>query len=160
YLPDFPHADSITIDMLVMHRSGVGDFFNDAYDAMDKSKLRHNHDYLALFRDQPLWFAPGTSERYSNGGYALLGEVIAKARGADYYEYLGRHLFAPAGMKSTLYPIEGDGTPKVARGYTSERANGGERDNQFSRPARGSAAGGGYSTAADLLKFDKALLAG
>jgi CubicO group peptidase (beta-lactamase class C family) len=52
YLPDFPHADSITIDMLARHRSGVGDFFNDAYQAMDKSKLRHNRDYLALIRDQ------------------------------------------------------------------------------------------------------------
>ena len=158
YLPDFPHADSITLDMLASHRSGVGDFFNDAYQAMDKSKLRHNRDYLALIRDQPLWFAPGTSERYSNGGYALLGEVIAKASGEDYYEYLAKHVFTPAGMKSTGYPIEGDGTPNVARGYTRRDAGGGERDNESTRPARGSAAGGGYSTASDLLKFDHALL--
>src|SRR5262249_52303448 len=157
-LPDFPHADSITLDMLVTHRSGVGDFFNDAYDAMDKSKLRRNHDYLALIRDQPLWFAPGTAERYSNGGYALLGEVIEKVSGEDYYAYLAKPLFAPAGMKTTLYPIEGDGTPRLARGYTREGADDGERDNLLSRPARGSAAGGGYSTAADLLSFDKALL--
>jgi D-alanyl-D-alanine carboxypeptidase len=157
YLPDFPHADSITVDMLARHRSGVGDFFNDAYQAMDRRKLRHNRDYLALIRDQALWFAPGTSERYSNGGYALLGEVIAKASGEDYYDYLARHVFTPAGMKSTGYPIEGDGTPKVARGYTQE-GGGDERDNQGTRPARGSAAGGGYSTTADLLKFDHALL--
>jgi CubicO group peptidase (beta-lactamase class C family) len=159
YLPDFPHAGEITVEMLAAHRSGVGDFFNDAYDAMDKSKLRHNRDYLQLFRDQPLWFEPGTSERYSNGGYALLGEVIAKASGEDYYEYLAKHVFTPAGMKRTLYPIEGDGTPNVARGYTRRDAGTGERDNQGTRPARGSAAGGGYSTAADLLKFDRALLA-
>jgi CubicO group peptidase (beta-lactamase class C family) len=158
YLPDFPHADSITIDMLARHRSGVGDFFNAAYQAMDKSKLRHNRDYLALFRDQPLWFAPGTSERYSNGGYALLGEVIAKASGEDYYEYLAKHVFTPANMKSTGYPIEGDGTRNISRGYTRRDAGDGERDNQDSRPARGSAAGGGYSTAADLLRFDHTLL--
>jgi CubicO group peptidase (beta-lactamase class C family) len=162
YLPDFPHADSITLDMLASHRSGVGDFFNDAYDAMDKSKLRHNHDYLALIRDQPLWFAPGTSERYSNGGYALLGEVIAKASGEDYYVYLAKHVFGPAAMKHTGYPIEGDGTPNVARGYTRLDAGDGERDNEHdnvaTRPARGSAAGGGYSTTADLLRFDRALL--
>jgi len=159
YLPDFPHADSITLDMLTSHRSGVGDFFNDAYRAMDKSKLRHNHDYLALIRDQPLWFAPGTSERYSNGGYALLGEVIAKASGEDYYAYLAKHVFGPAAMQHTGYPIEGDGTPNVARGYTLLDAGDGERDNQGTRPARGSAAGGGYATASDLLRFDRALLA-
>lgn len=159
WLPDFPHADSITIAMLCEHRSGVGDFFNDAYRAMDRSQLRHNHDYLALIRDQPLWFAPGTSQRYSNGGYALLGEVIEKASGEDYYDYLAAHVFDPAGMAHTGAPIESGGTPGLARGYTTEGADpGGERDNAPTRPARGSAAGGSYSTAADLLAFDRALL--
>jgi CubicO group peptidase (beta-lactamase class C family) len=161
YLPDFPHADSITIDMLCEHRSGVGDFFNEKYDAMDRSKLRHNRDYLDLIRDQPLWFAPGTSQRYSNGGYALLGEVIAKASGEDYYDYLAKHVFAPAGMTATGAPIEGDGTKGLAHGYTREgAAPGKERDNVATRPARGSAAGGLYSTARDLLAFDHALLGG
>ena len=160
YLPDFPHADSITIAMLCAHRSGVGDIFGASYDAMDKAKLRHNRDYLALIRDQPLWFAPGTSQRYSNGGYVLLGEVIAKVSGEDYYDYLTKHLFGPSGMTATGYPIEGDGTPRIARGYTrTGAAAGAEADNVTTRPARGSAAGGGYSTAADLLIFDRALFA-
>ncbi len=160
YLPDFPHADEITLDMLCQHRSGVGDFFNAKYDTTDHSKLRHNRDYLELIRDQPLWFKPGTSERYSNGGYALLGEVIAKASGEDYYDYLAKHVFGPAGMTATGAPIEGDGTRALARGYTREGApEGQERDNVATRPARGSAAGGSYSTTADMLAFDRALFA-
>jgi len=160
YLPDFPNADSITIAMLCAHRSGVGDFFGTAYDAMDKAKLRHNRDYLQLIRDQPLWFSPGTSQRYSNGGYVLLGEVIAKASGEDYYDYLTKHVFGPTGMTSTLYPVEGDGAPRIARGYTSKgAATGAEADNVTTRPARGSAAGGGYSTTTDILTFDHALFA-
>ena len=160
YLPDFPHADSITIAMLCAHRSGVGDFFNAAYDAIDKAKLAHNRDYLQLIRDQPLWFAPGTGQRYSNGGYVLLGEVIAKAAGEDYYDYLARHVFGPAGMTATGAPVEEDGTKGLARGYTKHGAASGERDNVATRPARGSAAGGSYSTLADLLAFDRALTAG
>jgi CubicO group peptidase (beta-lactamase class C family) len=161
FLPDFPHADEITIEMLTEHRSGVGDIFNEHYQAMDHSKLRHNRDYLALIRDQPLWFPPGTSNRYSNGGYVLLGEVIAKASGEDYYDYLAKHVYGPAGMKQTGAPIEGDGTPGLARGYTREGApEGKEADNAKTRPARGSAAGGSYSTTADLLAFDRALLGG
>lgn len=161
YLPDYPHADSITLDMLCAHRSGVGDIFGPAYDAMDHTKLRHNRDYVPLFRDQPLWFAPGTSQRYSNGGYVLLGEVIARASGEDYYDYLAKHVLGPAGMTATGWPLEGDGTPGLARGYTRQgAAAGAERDNVATRPARGSAAGGGYSTAADLLAFDRALFAG
>ena len=159
YLPDFPHADEITIEMLTEHRSGVGDIFNDRYQAMDRSKLRHNLDYLALIRDQPLWFPPGTAKRYSNGGYVLLGEVIAKVSGEDYYDYLAKHVYGVAGMNQTGAPIEGDGTKGLARGYTREGApRGQEADNAKTRPARGSAAGGSYSTAADLLAFDRALL--
>ena len=170
FLPRFPHADSITIAMLCSHRSGVGDIFTARYQSMDRAKLRHNRDYLALIRDQPLWFAPGTSERYSNGGYVLLGEVIAKASGEDYYEYLAKHVFTPAGMSATGAPIEGDGAKGVARGYTRATAEHavaapgageqGERDNVATRPARGSAAGGSYSTTHDLMAFDRALLSG
>jgi len=161
YLPDYPNADAITLEMLCEHRSGVGDFFGPAFDAMDRSRLRHNRDYLPLFRDRPPWFAPGTSQRYSNGGYVLLGEVIARVAGEYYYDYLAKHVFGPAGMSATGYPIEGDGTPGLARGYTREGAPAGEeRDNLATRPWRGSAAGGGYSTATDLLVFDRALFAG
>ncbi len=158
WLPDYPHADAITLEMLCEHRSGVGDIFGPAFEAADRSKLRHNRDFVPLFRDAPPWFAPGASQRYSNGGYVLLGEVIARASGEDYYDYLARHVFGPAGMKATGYPIEGDGTQGLARGYTREGArDGAERDNVPTRPARGSAAGGGYGTAADLLAFDRAL---
>jgi CubicO group peptidase (beta-lactamase class C family) len=157
FVPDFPNADSITIAMLCEHRSGVGDFFNDRYDHMDRAKLRHNHDYLQLIRDQPLWFKPGTSERYSNGGYALLGEVIAKASGEDYYDYMAKHVWGAAGMTATSAPIEGDGTKGLAHGYTAKAGKSGEIDNVSTRPARGSAAGGSYSTLADLLAFDRAI---
>ena len=143
------------------HRSGVGDICNERYAAMDHAKLRHTRDYLQLIRDQPLWFDPGTSSRYSNGGYVLLGEVIAKASGMDYYDYLASHVFTPAGMKATSAPIEGDGTPGLARGYTRQGVKAGEeRDNVVTRPARGSAAGGLYSTIDDYFAFDQALMCG
>ena len=50
--------------------------------------------------------------------------------------------------------------PNLAEGYTrGERGDEPLRRNIYSRPARGSAAGGGYSTADDLLAFTRALLA-
>jgi CubicO group peptidase (beta-lactamase class C family) len=117
--------------MLAAHRSGVGDFFNDAYQAMDKSKLRHNRDYLQLIRDQPLWFAPGTSERYSNGGYALLGEVIAKASGEDYYDIPDASTSSPRGHEAhAATRSRATALPGVARGYTRRDAGDGERDDE------------------------------
>lgn len=161
FLPDFPHADEMTVHMLAKHRSGVGDIFNEKYRAMDHTKLLHNRDFLPLIRDQALLFEPGTKQRYSNGGFVLLGEVIAKTTEMDYYDYLAKYIYLPAGMKATAALVEGDGTPNVARGYTKGGVvNGVERDNLETRPWRGSAAGGSYSTVDDFLRFDQALVKG
>ncbi len=160
WLPDWPGASAakITVGMLVEHRSGIPDIFGPRYEAADRSTLRHNRDYLPLFRDEPLWFEPGTSRRYSNGGYVLLGEIIARASGRDYADYVREHIWTPAGMASTGYP-SADGAG-IATGYTrGEDGRGPLVDNRSTRPARGSAAGGGYSTLDDLLRFDRALLA-
>jgi CubicO group peptidase (beta-lactamase class C family) len=161
WLPDWPGAaaSKITIAMLAGHRAGIGDIFGPRYDAIDHATLRHNRDFIPLFRDEPLWFEPGTSERYSNGSYVLLGEIIAKASGQDYYDYMRDHVWGPAGMKATAYVAMDDTARDVAMGYT--RGEGGRdplTDNRATRPARGSAAGGGYSTVDDMLRFDQALL--
>jgi len=134
--------------------------FNQRYQDMNHAALRHNRDYVALFRDDSLRFEPGTSQRYSNGGFVLLGEVVAKASGADYYDYVRGHVFESAGMKGTDSFEADDPTPNVAMGY--HHANDGRllRENVYSRPARGSAAGGGYSTVDDILRFEQALRGG
>jgi len=158
WLPDWPKESGrkITLDMLAEHRAGTTDFFNERYRQMNHAALRHNRDYLALFREDPLWFEPGTSQRYSNGGFVLLGEVVAQASGVDYYDYVRGHVFAPAGMKDTDSFEADEPTPNVAMGYYRE--DGGPlRENVYTRPARGSAAGGGYATADDLLRFEQAL---
>jgi hypothetical protein len=50
-----------------------------------------------------------------------------------------------------------ENTPNLAMGYARDSARGTRVSNIYSRPARGSSAGGGYSTAPDLLKFVTAL---
>ena len=162
WLPDWPGASAskITIALLASHRAGVGDIFGQRYEAADRSKLRHNRDFIPLFRDQPLWFEPGTSERYSNGSYVLLGEIIAKASGKDYYDYMRDHVWGPAGMTATAYLAIDDSARDVAMGYSrGDDGRGTPSENVSSRPGRGSAAGGGYSTLDDMLRFDQALLA-
>jgi D-alanyl-D-alanine carboxypeptidase len=158
WLPDWSRGSEpkITVDMLAGHRAGTTDIFNDRYQRMDRSSLRHNHDYVALFRDDAPWFEPVTSQRYSNGGYVLLGEVVGKASGGDYYDYVHRHILEPAGMKDTDWYEADDPTPNLAMGYYRD-SEGRLRENVFTRPGRGSAAGGGYSTADDLLRFEQAL---
>ena len=166
HLPDYPSpvADRITIQQLLTMASGLGDFFGEKYDATPKSHLRELSDYLPLFVDQPLLFEPGTSRRYSNAGYVVLGLIVEKASGQRYHDYVREHVFLPAGMKdSDAYPQDAI-VPNRAVGYTREEEReqakapaGPPRVNIYALPARSSSAGGGYSTASDLLAFDQAM---
>jgi D-alanyl-D-alanine carboxypeptidase len=156
YLPDYPSdvADKITIRQIYEHRSGLGDIFGPAYDAADRSKLRSLKNYVPLFADKPLEFEPGTGKRYSNAGYIVLGLVIERLSGMSYYDYVRKNIFEPAGMKDTESWAVDDKVQNRATGYTKRGSN------LSTLPARGSSAGGGYSTASDLLRFVQALHAG
>ena len=163
WLPDYPNAaarEKVTLRHLLGMSGGIGDFFGERFDATPKDRFRSNRDFLPMFAADPLQFEPGSSRRYSNGGFVVLGEVVARASGVDYHEYVRSRLFLPAGMSGTDSHEADAIVPNLAQGYTrGERGDGPLRSNIYSRPARGSAAGGGYSTADDLLRFTRALLA-
>jgi len=164
YLPDYPNkavAEKITIHQLLTHTSGLGDYFNEKFEAK-KSRLRTVQDYFSLFVDDPLRFEPGTKWRYSNAGFIILGAIIEKVSGQDYFDYVREHIFKSAGMNNTdFYETDRD-VPNRAIGYTEigpdNRAEPGPlRNNLVINAVKGSPAGGGYSTVEDLLKFDIAL---
>jgi CubicO group peptidase (beta-lactamase class C family) len=163
-LPDYPNhemAERVTLRQLLDMTSGIGDFFGPEFEATPKDRIRNLKDYLPLFANKPLEFEPGTKNKYSNGGYVVLGLIIEKLTGKSYYDYARERTFVPTGMENTGYFDADVPASNMASGYT--RHNGGAsdsgplRNNFYTRPARGSSAGGGYSTARDLLKFANAL---
>ena len=160
FFPDYPQAASrsATIEQLLTMRGGLADFFGDAFSQAPKSQFASNADYFRFVSSRPPLFAPGERNQYCNGCYIALGEIIAKASGMTYEEYVARHIFARAEMTSTGYPRSDRPQPDIAQGYTRQ---GGElRNNLAMHGVAGSAAGGGYSTALDLLTYVKALQAG
>jgi CubicO group peptidase (beta-lactamase class C family) len=165
YVPEYPNKDAaakVTIRHLIEMKSGIGDFFGVKFAATPKDVFRRNSDFLPMFADKPLAFEPGTQQQYSNGGYVVLGEVIARASGMDYYDYVRKNIFEPAGMTNTDSYEADFVVPNLAEGYTrnwdgNEHPGTSRRRNLYTRPARGSSAGGGYSTAADMLRFANAL---
>jgi CubicO group peptidase (beta-lactamase class C family) len=166
-LPDskLPSADRITVLQLLEMRSGLGDFFGPEYQATPKDRLRTLADYLPLFESKPLRFEPGKSREYSNAGYVVLGLIIEKISGQSYYDFVREHVLVPAGMTSTGWPGLDEIAPGRAVGYTRRGESGpspdpARRSNIYTLPARGSSAGGGYSTAGDLLKLAVALSSG
>ena len=167
FLPDYPNAtvrEQVTIQQLLEMRSGIGDFFGEKLQKANRQNIRTLRDYLPLFANDPLWFAPGTSERYSNGGYIVLGLIIESVTGESYYDYVRKNVFERAGMKDSSFAIRTADDPKRAVGYTSEAAPGSTsktlHPNLEILPARGSSAGSAQCTAVDLLQFAQALADG
>lgn len=163
YLPEYPAEAGrrVTVDHLLSHRSGIVDFFEDRERFLAvQASPDPQRDYLGLFMEEPLRFAPGERFEYSNSNYVLLGAIVERVAGQPYEAYLRERVFGPAGMSDTGLDAAPEGT--VAVGYTRTEGGGqlgaGERHHftEF-QIARGSAAGGGWTTVHDLLRFDRAL---
>jgi D-alanyl-D-alanine carboxypeptidase len=164
---DYPNADvarRVTIEHLLTHTGGTGDIFGPDF-AKHRQKLRKLGDYVALFGQRGLAFPPGERFEYSNYGFVLLGVVIENVTGESYYRYIDEHVYAPAGMADSGFLAVDQAQPERAIGYTRFRPEGSPKPkagqlwfpNTEKLPYRGSSAGGGYSTVADLLAFANAL---
>ncbi|HWY62708.1 MAG TPA: serine hydrolase domain-containing protein [Rhizomicrobium sp.] len=156
YLPDYPNpeiASKVTIRQLLTNTGGTGDFFGPEFDT-NRLKLKTHSDYVALFGARAPLFEPGSKDGYSNYGFLLLGNIIEKVSGLSYYDYVQKRVFAPAGMTHTASAPEDQIVPKRAIAYT--RGNVGWVPVP-DLPYRGTAAGGGYTTIGDMLKFALAL---
>jgi len=165
YLTDYPNpevADLVTIHQLLTHTSGMGNYFDSTLYIDTHDQIRSLDDYLALFANTPLQFQPGAQFAYSNSGYIVLGLIIEAVSGQSYYDYVDEHIFDLAGMDATASYEYNAGTPNLAVGYTTLDWEGNDTgqitDNTSMLPLRGGSAGGGYSTAPDLLAFSSALL--
>ena len=155
--PDYPNqevARRVTVRQILQHRSGItGDIFH-VPGVSAPGEITHNRQFLAGFVRDSLQFAPGSREQYSNAGYVVLGALIERVSGEDYYAYIDAHILQPAGMTRTGHFLNASLPPRTALGYThdGERASPTAtwRSNSRMLPGRGSAAGGGYSTVGDL----------
>ncbi len=152
-------AETITIEHLLTHTSGLGSYFNDEFMSASRARFREVDDYKPLIADDRPTFEPGSDWQYSNSGFMLLGAIVQAASGLDYFDYMREHVYGPAGMtNSDCYDLDRP-VPNLAEGYIRERADGGiaYRNNLFMHVIRGGPAGGGYSTVRDLFTFAEAL---
>ncbi|MCI0525238.1 MAG: beta-lactamase family protein, partial [Acidobacteria bacterium] len=162
FLPEFPSkeaAEKIRIKHLLCHTAGLGSYFNKKFMEASRARFRTTGDFLELAKDEKLAFEPGTRWSYSNTGMLVLGAVIEKAAGQSYYDYIRENIYKPAGMiNSDCYDLDRV-NPNLAVGYEKDYTDDGVRfrNNIFSHVIRGGAAGGGYSTVEDLMRFDVAL---
>jgi len=158
-------ADDVTIEHLLAHRSGIGDYLDEGaiddigYYVMPVSvhELTTTERYLPVLDAHETVFPAGERFAYNNGGYVVLALLAERASGVDFHELVRTLVCEPAGMLDTAF-LRSDELPGgAALGYLSAD---GPRTNVFHLPVLGSGDGGIYSTAADFSAFWDALFAG
>jgi D-alanyl-D-alanine carboxypeptidase len=162
YLRDYPNKDvasKVTVRHLLTHTGGTGDIFGPEFE-LERLSLRTHGDYVKLYGSRGLTQDPGSRFEYSNYGFVLLGALIERVSGESYYDYVRDNVFRPAGMSSTGSLPESERVPNRSVGYTAPYPGADRVPNTSSLPWRGTAAGGGYSTVADLMRFAEALQSG
>lgn len=161
-LPDYPNkevAQTVTISQLLSHTSGMIGGRELAMKFPDPSNALTIDDHLKDFENEPLKSPLGQQYGYSNAGYILLGKIIEKASGQSYYDYVGDHIFKPAGMERTGFPLKTQLPKNAASGYM-DGANGQRVDNLAALDLKGAPDGGAYSTGRDMARFHAALTSG
>ncbi|RPD39226.1 serine hydrolase domain-containing protein [Chitinophaga barathri] len=158
YYPGYPKGDSITIAHLLSHTSGIynytmnGDFMNQ------KSTLpATEEEILALFRDVPLDFSPGTGWNYSNSGYMLLGYIIQKVTGLPYETAIRKYIFAPLGMQHSGFDFAHLRDKNKTLGYAADSTGAWAYTVPSTDSSVSFAAGSIYLTAGDLFKWHQGL---
>jgi len=158
-------ADDVTIEHLLAHRSGIGDYLDEdaVRDISDYVMLVPVHtlttteQYLPALDGRGSAFPAGERFAYNNGGFVVLALLAERATGVEFYELVRTLVCEPAGMVDTAF-LRSDELPgRAALGYVSVD---GLRTNVLHLPVRGNGDGGVYSTASDLSALWAALFAG
>jgi CubicO group peptidase (beta-lactamase class C family) len=159
-------GDDVTIEHLLSHRSGIGDYLDEEVDVdlsdylmpVPVHELATTEQYLAVLDGHPTKFAPGERFAYCNGGYVVLALIAERASGVPFHDLVRRRVCEPAGMEDTAF-LRSDELPgRAALGYLT--VDGAWRTNVFHLPVRGSGDGGIYSTVADISALWRAFFAG
>jgi len=159
-------ADDVTIEHLLSHRSGIGDYLDEEveldYDAylmpVPVQELATTEQYLAVLGGHPTKFPAGERFAYCNSGFVVLALIAERVSGVPFAELVRQRVCEPAGMTDTAF-LRSDELPgSAALGYL--RVDGVWRTNVFHLPVRGTGDGGIYTTAADISALWSASFAG
>jgi N-acyl-D-amino-acid deacylase len=157
-----PRLARITVRQLLNHSGGwdhkaSGDPVNWTTQVQLRSGSRNPvtaEQLIAFTMGIPLDFEPGTDSKYSNFGYIVLGEVIAKVSGQTYGTYVRQEVLTPMGIRRAgLHPLNGPYFPNEARRYMS----GSETELPPWQQQKSDAAGGWTASAVDMIRFLTAL---
>ncbi|MBK9190499.1 MAG: beta-lactamase family protein [Crocinitomicaceae bacterium] len=159
-------ADSITIQHLLAHTSGLPDYFGDKpvgkntslmEDLFEGKDMEWTAEYaIELSKTMAPHFAPGTPEKayYSDTNFQLLSKILEKISGKKIADLLKEKITQPLGMKSTYMYTSKEDTTATLFYYKKEHLKIPLAMTSFG------ADGGMVSTGSDMLKFLNAFFEG
>lgn len=152
FVSGVPSGESITIEQLLLHESGVGviEGGDAARDCLPSNEL------LARLRAAKPLFLPGKGSQYSNEGYFLLSLVVERVSGGSFEDFLRQNIFTPLHMADSGVACRDLPTGRNAFGSVASADEGGPISLPFNEAAL-QGAGAVYSTATDLLVWLRAL---
>lgn len=163
---DLPLVDDrVTIEHLLTHRSGIGDYLDEDSDlpadafvlTRPAHELVSGEDYLPMLEGRPQKHEPGERFSYCNSGYVVLGIIAERATGISFHDIVAERVCAPASLNDTGF-LRSDELPgDAALGYLGTD---GLRTNVFHLPVLGAGDGGIYSTVDDVHALWRALFEG
>lgn len=168
-----PNAHDITVRMLLNHSSGLSDYlvadrmFMALLETVSKKidfPFSHEEMLQELVDRQPL-FPAGKGFGYTDSNYIMLGLIIERATGGDYYDVLRERILAPLQLK-TVTPCNRRAIPHLASGYMPEGnrfrlpTKIAERGKLLYDPSFEWTGGGLAMTATDLVRWAKIFYGG
>ena len=103
YYPNIPNASRITLDQMLKHTSGLGDYVvrkeEEMFWLVDPVTSK---DIVEEIIRQGSFFEPGDSISYSNSAFYLLARIVEKEYKKEYYQVLQDEIATPLNMKNTF----------------------------------------------------------
>lgn len=121
FLPDYPHGDSITVEHLLTHSSGVREYLliKAIYSLPDGAPPVTRDKLIAYFSHEPLSIQPGEKFSYSNSNYILLTAIVEKVTGEPFEQVVRHTIFEPLGMLHSGYDFQHVKDNNKATGHLS-----------------------------------------
>ena len=153
HLPGIGYGDR-TIRALLSHSSGMQS--EPAGSWWERSPGVSFDELARGIDDSAAPFAPGATYHYTNLAFGLLGQVVARLAGADWWELVQQRILGPLGMARTTYVPQ----PPAATGYSVHHFAGTLTEEPAQDTGAMAAAGQLWSTVGDLAIYARFLLDG
>lgn len=152
YYSGFPYGDSITIENLLTHTSGLRNFTEED-SAINETDEQRMVPYLKTLMPD---FAPGTNWHYSNSGYVMLAYIIQKVSGMSYWQAVRKYIFEPLQMNNSGFDFAHLAGNEKAVGYNVLNDSAKQRS-PITDSTVPFGAGAIYSTVIDMYKWHHGL---